>query len=52
MLYSLKNETGHESTNKKNHDNTHPLSLHPHPDMNLPPPPPPLPPPIPFPHHS
>ena len=38
MLYSLKNETGHESTNKKNYDNTHPLSLHPHPDMNLPPP--------------
>ena len=42
MLYSLKEEAGHErqkgkSTNKNKHkkqrDNTHPLSPHPNPDM-------------------
>ena len=48
MLYSLKNETGHErtkgkSTSKKNKlwDNTHPLPPHPHSNMNQAPPPPP-----------
>ena len=47
MLYSLKEEAGHErpkdkSTNEnkkyKLRDNTNPLSPHPHPDMNQPPP--------------
>ena len=52
MLYSLKEETGHEepkdkSTNKKTNklrDNNHPLSPHQHRDMNQPPPTYPIPP--------